>query len=224
MIDLVKKNSYLIVGVVTGVVFVSLSAQMIASTKLATVKNEIEEQAIIVENDLVALARQIAVGSRNEVALSIMPDCSLEERQLFDNNLSRLDKGLSAKELDDLDRVFNYCAPVYAIHRSVMTMQLAQTVANFRNLILQRKVLGKYEDMDADLLLWEQLLLEESKISKLSFDLVTLQKEIIEGLINGLNVDSEEASTLKGRGQAIQVELRASTKRTTELGQALFGT
>lgn len=207
MNNFIQKNRQLIIGVLIGVVSIYFISSIIVEKRLANLQNFTEVKIETSNNELLSLAEAIARGEANGVASKTVSDCTITEQAQFDNRLSRLDAGLTNIELKELDILFSRCAPVQVIRRSAMVVQLESEVQKLNLLLEQRKLLGEYDQFEVKAKNWEDLLNKEKKITDLSFNLVSLQYEIIQQLISGLKVDSATANELKVKGQAIRMEL-----------------
>lgn len=222
MIQTIKKHRFLIAGVILGLTLVYAISQKVVNDRLAVFKDDIEKDLVLAEKNTDTLVTLIARGGINEMAANIISDCPANERQEFDTKLGKLDSGLSLSDLVAVERLFSRCAPVFAIHRAIMVMQLRQEMVGYQNLVAQRKLLGDYTKHDSKLQILDNILDNEEKVSDLSFALVALQKEIISNLIAGVAVDSNEAYQLKLKGQSLQNELKIATESLATQRQDLL--
>lgn len=222
MISVLKKYQYLVVGIIFGLIVVYALAQQVVNSRLSEFRVDLDKDLEVAESDVVDLAKLISQGGVNSMAANVMQDCSANERIEFDDKLGKLDKGLSQNELADLDRLFSRCAPVSAIHKAVMTMQLRQEIQILENLVAQRKLLGEYTEKDEALMSWNDLLNKEERLSDLSFSLVSLQKEIIDVLSTGVKANSAEAEALRIKGQDLRNEITSTVAELVEIRKNLF--
>jgi hypothetical protein len=207
---------YIILGTGLGVLLMYIISGQVIDRRLNELKQVLEVSIQTSINEVRELVSVVSRGGVNEAASSVVADCKVAERAQFDNRLAKLDSGLNISELKELDGLFSRCAPVQSIQRAVMVMQLEQNVKAIKSQINQRKILGEYENFDEELKLLETLLSQEQKISKLSFDLVYLQKDIIEALLSGLDVNSEIANELKSKGLNIRNELIMASEKAAK--------
>ena len=216
-----EKNRQLFTGVIIGALAIFLISSMIVEKRLESLEGNIEANIEVVHNSLSNLAGEIARGEANTVASMTVTDCSQIEQAQFDNRLSKLDAGQSIVELKELDTLFSRCAPVSVIKRAAMVVQLEVEYKTLNLLVEQRKIVGKYDELDEELTSWEKLVFTEKQITKLSFESLNLQYEIVTQLIEGLKVDSKEADELKNKGQLIRLELNKLVGEATLLREGL---
>lgn len=207
MKNFLNTNKYILTGVVVGSLAIIVFSNGIVNKRLAEYRQGAEYQIKSTETELNDMLDVVAKGKSNEFAKRVAQDCTSGERAIFDSKLAKLDSGLSKQELNELDVLFSKCAAIDAVYRSAMVLQLRNLISSLKLQISQRKILGRYENYDEKLVQYELLLSQEETISELSFSLVTLQGEIIESLIKGLSVDSDEANQLKSKGQSLRNEL-----------------
>lgn len=215
---LILKNIHLILGVVVGAILVMLISNLTTERKLNSLQlsldTAIEKSLVDTEN----LASLIGQGVLSKESEAIIADCKTEERTSFEAKLNKLDSGLSRSDLDEVDTLFSRCAPVQPVRRSLMVMELSTKIQTLEGLLLQRKQIGEYTKYDKAVENLKKILTSEQKTTELSFALVYLQREIIDLLISGKAVDSNEANALKTKGanlrqEVLQIATEAKTYR-----------
>jgi hypothetical protein len=215
-------NTYklLIAGIIVGATIVYAVSSYTTERKLTQLQSSLENSIDSSVTEATELALLIGRGGFTPAAESIIADCTSDERNQFEDRLSRLDEGLSIADLAVVDKLFSRCAPVTSVRRTLMVMDLSRQVEGVALLVEQRKQLGSYTKYDgavSDLSLLVEL---EDAISGLSFDLVYLQREIIDSLIAGESVSSPAATSLRERGFDFRTELneKAEAAQTLRTG------
>lgn len=222
MSPFIKKYRYFLIGICVGAVLVYSSISLNNNRKTSELRLEVETS---IEQSLTSLktsATLVSNGGVSTAAERVMSDCTATERASFEGGLIKLDSGLSASELDKIDALFSRCAPVQAVRRSVMVAELEANINDLGRLIEQRKILGSFTSLDTNYQEWRAYLASEKLVSKLSYDLVELQREIIQSLRNGTPINSTEADTLRARGQSIRSEINESSTQAQEILRRLM--
>jgi hypothetical protein len=212
-------NTYklLVAGIVLGAAFVYAVSSYTTERKLTQLQTSLEASIELSIEEATDLALVIGRGGFTPAAESIIADCTTDERNQFEDRLSRLDAGVGEADLLVVDKLFSRCAPVMSVRRTLMVMDLSRRVEGVVLLVEQRKQLGNYtqfDDVVADL---SELVELEDAITELSFDLVYLQREIIDSLLAGELVSSTAASSLRERGLTLRTELNEKAQSAQEL-------
>lgn len=168
------------------------------------------------------LSEVMARGGVDSVTASVIKDCAPGERNRFDELLGRLSAGLPRTELTELSRLFDRCAPFYSRQKAVMAARLEREVEVY-HLLTERLVrIAPHANVDEFALkTWQELVTFERDQSGLYERLVTLQGDIIETLLSGKAVSSNEiAALLKEVGEVVQMQTYNAT-RINELRTSL---
>lgn len=206
-----QKNKSLLFGILVGAILVYLIADLTTERKLSSLQLSLDTAIDESFTETVKLVELIGQGIITDESKVIIADCKAEERTSFEEKLNRLDVGLSKSDLQVIDTLFSRCAPVQPVRRSLMVMDLSTKIQTLEGLVEQRKQVSEYTKYDEAIINLKHLLINEQKISEVSFALVYLQREIIDLLMSGKSVNSDEANKLKARG----VDLRQSITRIT---------
>ncbi len=203
----ISEHKYLFIGIIVGAGLVFLLAQVTTERKLDELQMSLETSIESGVASTTALAQIIGEGKLTKTAEVIVTDCSQDERIAFEDKLAELDMGLPASELKLIDTLFSRCAPVQSIRRTLMVMDFVRQLEALDTLVVQRKQIGEYTKYDALIADTRTLAAHEERITRLSLDLVYLQREIIDMLLSGGLVSSEAATALKERGIALRTDL-----------------
>ena len=219
--DFINNNRYLITGMIVGAVVVYFVSNFTTERKLSQLQLSLDTSIEEASQETVELALEVGRGGQMHKATALIADCSSSERDTYEALLAGLDEGLSAADLADLDNLFSRCAPIQAVRRTLMNMDLARRVDNFEELVNQRKQIGTYKQYDNELATLNLIVQLEEDITEISFDLVYLQREIINVLLSGGSRDSEKAMELKKRGVELRTELSTKANTAFELRSQL---
>jgi len=214
-------NRFIILGTMVGLATVYLLSLQIVESRLATLSAVLGQDILLKHTAIKTVATDVANGKVSTRAQALVVDCSLAERAQFENRLVKLEESLGAQELDELERLFNICGDVQATKRAISLLDLESETNDLRELMRVRKMVGDYTGSDALLSIAEQILENEQRISALTFDQVSLQKDIINRLQAGLSVNSESATELRMAAQVLSAELIALVSLNGELRNAL---
>lgn len=220
--DYVKKNLPLLLGIIVGAFLVYGLANITTEKKLSQLQLSLDSTIDEGANEAINLAKLVGDGGLTQGAQKIIADCKEEERNTFESKLSQLDNGLSQAELLEIDVLFSRCAPVRSVRRSLMVMELSKLVDRLNSDISQRKQIGEYTKHDYRISMLNELIPLEEEITELSFDLVYLQREILDALIAGELVNSEVANTLKERGLSTRTTMTEKAKTATVIRSKLI--
>ena len=173
-----------------------------------------------------AILKQLAQTTDRNEAISpftaVIDDCSLLERQRYNDLLGRLDESLSTTELETLQDVFDDCAHLHTDRKRLMAVQLDREAEIFDQLTEQLEVLGA---RDADRLeeaeAWHDLADAETTRAELFAELVSQQRSIIDGLQAGASSDDPAIQTILSSVQETQQELTETRQSITALHERL---
>jgi hypothetical protein len=214
-------KKYIIVGLIIGVVAVYLLSSMILEKKIhglqAHLDTMIKTQSSIVKD----LALTMGRGGVNEKIAAIVAECPSGEANQYDTLLASLDKGLTKNELQGLNILFKRCGSVPASRRAGMSLLFEREVFFLGEIIRERSLLGNYSIEESNLADWNLLVEKEKEISKLFFELVEAQKQIISILAEGGRPDLT-IETIQGEAKRVQDEMATVTKGAYEVRRSLI--
>jgi hypothetical protein len=153
------------------------------------------------ETKLAAIAELTDRDGADAVVEAIIQDCSLENRDRFDTLLSRL-SSLKGTELKEIEQLFNACGNFYAERKAVMVARFEREFEVFLDFIdILTLVDKKADDLTYNVEGWGKLVEMEKERSTLSTRLVVIQGEIIQALLKGASIASDEMQSLLVEGQ-----------------------
>jgi spore maturation protein SpmB len=174
------------------------------------------------EKIMVLVAETMARSGADEVTESIIKDCTLTERNEFDNLLANLNNGLSSTQLTQLERLFGRCGDFYAKRKAVMSARFTREIEVFALYVSQLAVIGADDAaQEYRVAKWEELAEAEQKLSDLFSELVLVQDEIIASLLSGNSADSEETQTILQRAGEIQQNLLVTNQQAAAVRSEL---
>lgn len=208
-------------GVLVGALVVYAVAQFYTTKKLTQLEVSLTqsiEKEMVEIRDLVELVGRGGVTRSAEVTVI---DCTPEERELFETRLGQLDSGLSTDNLKEIDFLFSRCAPVQAVRRALVVLDFSRQLESLESLILQRKQIdgfARYDDLLTDL---KALLKAEENITRLSLDIVYLQREILDKLLIGTSVTGGDLDTYREAGAKLRGELQSTAESAHTLRERI---
>ncbi|MEZ4104336.1 MAG: hypothetical protein R3B60_03555 [Candidatus Paceibacterota bacterium] len=222
MTETTKRQYTFIGGIVLGILVIYFLSTAISDKKLNSVKilldNEIENQLILVKE----LASITGRGGGNELTEAVVPKCPIETRQKFDSLLSSLDKGLTKIELTELNSLFNQCGYVFVGQRTVMLSQLQREIEIVEQMVLQRSILGDFDEVAVDISGWKELVSLEKSIRDEFESLVTVQRQIILSLLQTNDLRSKEIIELRDKASNIKGKLIVVTEKASTIRSNLI--
>jgi hypothetical protein len=203
---------------VVGFLVVHLIVGQLLTDLRITLESQIEEQ----ETLLTDIAMTTARGGADKVTETIIKDCSIVEREEFDQLLGRLDKSLSVRELTALERLFARCGSFYSERKSVMVARLSREVDVYELLVTQYKMLeGDGPAAMYAVEQWRELVLEEERQSVAFARLVGLQGQIIDKLLSGSGPKSDEVQAVLLEVQEQQQALTVASNQAGKIRESL---
>lgn len=173
------------------------------------------------EGKLASISLLIDHDQADPVVESIIPDCSLENRQKFDELLGKL-ASLRGKDLVEMEQLFNACGDFYAQRRAVMVARLEREYEIYVDLIGVLAVVNpKAKVTEYDIKGWRDLLSLEATQSELSTKLVNLQGKIIQALNQNVSISSDAMQSMLVAGQATKDSLLDISKQIEAQRQTL---
>ncbi len=171
---------------------------------------------------LTSIAEITARNGADELTERIIKDCSISERNRFDELLSGLDKGLTRAELVELERLFGRCGSFYSERKAIMVSRLSREHEILQILVNQLSELtGKDTSEEYKLALWKELVNLEQKQSELFSSLVSQQDKIITTLISGQIASSAEIATILQETKTIQQSLTVANSQAASVRSEL---
>lgn len=189
----------------------------IVSERLQNLEQQAELLAADQESVLVAIAETTARNGADAITESIIQDCSLDERDRFEELLNGLNSGLPRTELVELERLFGRCGGFFAERKAVMVARLSREIEVYESYVLQLEEITGREVTEANLSEWQTLAAEERKQSQLFSELVRKQDEIISALLAGNSPDSEEVRGILREVTEIQGNLIVANQQAANL-------
>lgn len=201
----------------------AVAVQLIVKERLedltATIQVQIGEQQTL----LTGIAQATARNGADATTESIIKDCSVSERNEFDDLLGKLDKGLSVTELTTLERLFGRCGNFFAQRKSVMVARLTREIDVYAALVDQLETLVGEEEVEVyKVETWRQLADEERKLSEHFAELVVIQDDIITTLLDGKSAQSDEIKTILTKAQETQGMLIVTSKQAAAIRESLI--
>lgn len=220
-----KKGGNLKIGIF--VVLGVLVAYFVVMAAVNARVNELQLQTkvLITEQEvlLAAIAETTARNGADAITESIIKDCTIQERNRFEELLVRLDGGLARSELIELERLFGRCGSFFAERKSVMVSRLAREIEVYQTFVSQLSNLsGQDEGVVYQVAEWQRLSELEQKQSKYFADLVQLQDEIITALLEGEQTDSERIQSILQSVNETRESLFVASKQAADVRAELI--
>jgi len=211
-------SKYLLIGLITGILFIYIVASVIVSSKTEAVLTNLDSEIQLQNSKLVATAALLSRGAANDEITVSFPECQNADSLAYDSLLSDLDKGLSRDQLQSLQLVFSRCGDAASNRRAAMSMLLEQQVENLNTLAQVKSTFSGKVDAVNDVATWVTLAETEKEISFLFTSLVTNQGDIIDILAGGGSYGSEKVEEIRllaeiSRGKLSELTAEASSLR-----------
>ena len=167
----------------------SLYIQNTESKYSANTKIKIAEQ----ETRLRALVEIIDRDGADSVVNKIIQDCNPVDREKFDMLLGNLAQ-LQSNELIEVKHLFDSCGDFFSLKKAVMVSRLVREYEVYTDHIEILHLIDNSDTQEINLQdeQWGTLVDYEVQRSTLTTKLVAIQGEIIDALINGVRIDSDE--------------------------------
>jgi hypothetical protein len=199
------------IGVVTVVILAFLVSHIVVERRLSILRESLDLKLSEQKTLLEEVARTTGRGSANKQVLQLIPGCSADDGNKFDELLSSLDRGLNKTELTTLRELFNICGNTPALRRQAMVNQFERELVDYQSLRDEREKLGRFDSNEETQDKWQELLVAEKKIGDLFYQLVTVQSEIINGLLYTSDLSTNEIEMAKAKAVSIKNELNEIT-------------
>jgi len=185
---------------------------------------QLETQVLIAEQEtlLTSIAEITARNGADELTERIIKDCSLNERNKFDELLSSLEKGLTKTQLVELERLFGRCGPFFAERKAVMVTRMSREIEVLELLVNQLSNLTSTDaTKEYQLEDWKKLSELEIKQSDLFSSLVSLQDGIITELLEDNIASSANITAILKEVNTVQQELTAANSEASTVRATL---
>ncbi len=195
-LDFKKCTGITLIVVLLGMYAVFVYMQNKKASYIASIEGVILQQQEV-------LANLSALTDRNAVdfyAAGIIADCPTEERIRFDELLGTLDQ-LKRSELLEVKALFTGCASYDAQQKALMTARLEREVEIYKQLTSVLNDANMQNSIPNDIEKWSQIIDFEKQRTKLSQQLVQIQRDIIINLLDGKTPQSPEIRTLLEQAQ-----------------------
>lgn len=173
------------------------------------------------EMRLKKLADVTSKDGADVVVEKIVVDCSSENRNRFDTQLSKLSQ-LRGAELFEMEQLFNTCGNFFAERKAVMVARLQREYEVYVDLI---SMLSLIDPRSASLSYhaesWKELVSLEAKRSELSTKLVQIQGAIIHSLKEKTSLSSDSMQATLVEGQKTKDALVSLSTRISALRQKI---
>jgi len=206
--------------VFAGVVF--LAASLYADSK----QNSYAQQTrVLIESQkekLMQAAQHISRDGADDVVSGIIQDCSLEDRERFDQLLGKLSL-LRGGELSEIQKLFDACGSFFSERTAVMVMRFQREFEVYRDLVSLLAVADpKADGITYTVEEWGDLSDVQAERSALSVRLVALQGEIIDALVSGESIQSNDLQAKIVEGQQLREKLIGLSVQAETLSRSLL--
>lgn len=170
------------------------------------------------ETILASIAQTTARNGADAVTESVIRDCTVSERSSFDTLLGSLNNNLNKTQLTELERLFGRCGGFYSERKAVMVARLAREIEIYETYVNQLSAITNTDQSNSyKLERWQQLSIEEQKLSNLFSQLVVKQDQIITSLLAGNSPQSEEIQEILYSVNEIQETLVVTNTQLSNL-------
>ncbi len=167
------------------------------SEALRDTEDTVRGQIAIQTERVRTIADATKLNQGDDVATSLVLDCSGDNRLKFDRLLDKLSADITRTELLELDSIFSDCANYTAEIKNIMAARLLQEVEIFdQHKQLLDKLRVEDESVAAKIDLWKRVAEGEQNAAKQYRQLVSLQRDIIRTLLAGKSKDSAEIKAI----------------------------
>ncbi len=217
-------NKTFILGILFGVLVVFTTSYLVIEKRLQEYKVVLDGEISAQIKSLGDLAIITGRGASNERADSLVKECKTEERSEFEALLASLNSELNHYELNRLTALFSDCGHVFANRRTSMSLQMQDEFDILKKLVEMRKQIDDFSEESINYKKWEELVNNEREISNIFQDMVRVQSDIIQVLLVGKNINSEEVNNLLKEVQEIKSRLNESTEKASSIRVVLIST
>jgi len=217
------KQKGIVLGIIAGILILYIFSNLTINKKINYIDNFLQDKiADELKNTKDIAQLVLRNGVNSQVESFLINSCSNADNIKYEELLSSLNSGLSNSSLKELNQLFNHCGYRDVGKRSLMTLQLKQSVEKLELFnVLSAETLGK--DLVPNLKDWQTFLKEEEEINKNFIKLAEIQREIIISLQEGEAADSVILEGLKQRAGEVRGEMDLATATIFELQTKLLG-
>lgn len=222
MKNFLTNNKTFILGILFGALIVFVTSYFVVEKRLQEYKMILDTQINTQIRSLGDLAIITGKGASNERADTLVKECKVEERSEFEALLASLNSELNQRELNRLTNLFGNCGHVFANRRTSMFLQMQDEFDTLENLVEMRKKIDDFSEESINYTKWKELVNNEREISNIFQDMVRVQSDIIQVLLSGKNINSEEVNELLKEVQEIKVKLNEATEKASSIRVVLI--
>lgn len=207
------------VSVFVGVVF--FTASYFSNEREKDMVAAISLQIVEQEKTLLSIAEITSRDGMDAIGESVIVDCKSSDRSKFDTYLSELDT-LSYTQLEETENLFDKCAHFYAQRKAMMVARMEREYEAYDDLVHLLSIVD--DDISVasyNSKTWKQLVELEERRRDLYAEQVTIQKDIITALKEGISIKDNELQTLMVDAQNVKGELATIDKKAKELRMTL---
>jgi len=198
---------------------VSLYVHAQQAEYVAMMKLLVSEQ----ETTLVSIAEVTDRNGADATVAAIVKDCDTEDRQRFDELLGLLGE-LNRIELIEVDQLFGACGNFYAERKALMIARLNREFEVYEDYVALLDIVDSRSDgVLYPVAKWSELAVLETQRSVLSSELVTIQKDIILALLEGVSIQSEQMLSEVTKAQEAKDTLSYTGVRIDTLREDIIG-
>ncbi len=146
----------------------------------------------------------------------VISDCPAPTRERFDLLLGQL-ATLPVTELGELQSLFESCGDFPALEKAVLVSQLDREYRALREYVSLRTLVDGRSVVSYPLETWVELINLERDRSQLFTRLVSIQRELLAGRIQGWVVNDPKTTTLLEEAQLVRDGIVAVSSRAREL-------
>lgn len=170
---------------------------------------------------LQTLTLSINTPSATMSRMSVVTDCSIEDRVRFDTLLSSLST-INRADLLELNQLFAVCAFYYTSARQIGTAELEREVSVYKDMVSIATMLHHSPELDDQIRTWERFIEVEKTLNILHTELVTIQQQIVVALLAGKLVDSTDVQLFVAKAQEVRGNISYQGQQIDQLRTELL--
>lgn len=204
----------------SGLLLVALTffcASWYVKTQQSEYRDQLNTLLTAQESKMSSLSMLIDRDEADEAVRRIVADCSQSERERFDTLLGSLSQ-LSRSDLVEISNLFAVCGSFYADQQAILAMRLKRELEihqELTNLLILTDT--DVSEQEAEGQQWQELTNLEQDRSALTAELVSIQGVIIDLLLSGKTVSSEEIVMALEKAQTTKDSLSLLNTQADEL-------
>lgn len=187
-------------GLLVGVLIIITNVYLGNGTLRMVVDERIETQIATVES----LAEITDRNGADEVVSEIIRDCNQTDRRRFDELMTKLNESIRRTELLELQTLFGSCGDFYAVQKASMVARLDREVALLAEYLSIAAISEPAAPLVARISDWERVVELEYEQASTFVELSNIERELIESLVAGKSLQSEELQEMLTTARAIQ--------------------